>query len=131
VDRDRKVELACQGDLLGEDRALGLPRRVHVVVVETAFTKGHDAFVAQPFAQACPQDIVELRGLMGMDAGGGEDPRIALGEVQRRGVALDAIARSDGDQRVDAAHEGALDHRLAILVEAGSREMAMAVEPHC
>ena len=44
--------------------------------------------------------------------------------------ALDAVARADGDQGLDARLAGTLQHVFAVCVEAVRGDVAMAVEPH-
>ena len=130
VDHDGKVELAGEGDLLGEDFTLDLTGGVHVVVVEAALADRHYLGVLELAADLRAPAIVELGGLVGVDPDRGEDARVAGCQIDRSGVPRDSIARSDRDQRVDAGLTSALDHLAPIPGELVRRDVAVTVEPH-
>ena len=130
VDRDRKVDLPRERDLLGEDTPLRLPRRVHVVVVESAFSDRHDLRLRQPLPLQAAAGVVELVCVVGMHACRREDVLAVAREFDGGARALDAVARADGDQGLDARLAGTLQHVFAVCVEAVRGDVAMAVEPH-
>jgi len=65
---------------------------------------------------------------MRVHAGGGVDVRIALGEADGAFEILGAVAGPDGEEGLDAGLAGAVEHGVAVVVEARAVEMAVRID---
>ena len=127
VDHDRLVELTGERDLRRECGALGLARRVVVVVVESALAN-RDGGLSKQLAQLRNVARCIERGcVVGMDSGGRKDEpgilRCALGSHRRGCQRL-----TDADDRQRARKAGARDYRVAVAGERCVREVGVAVD---
>ena len=113
--------------LLHERRFLNIARRKIVVIVETDFAHGEHLGMRQKIGQASEIARTRLRGIMRMNADCGVERRMLIGQPEAGFEIGRTVARPDGHHVLDAGSEGALDHRLAILVELGAVQMAMGV----
>jgi hypothetical protein len=130
VDDDRTLRLVSERNLRREGGALGVARRVVVVVVETAFTH-RDGTPLEKRAQFRYVAIeVESRRVVGMDPRGREDEAcILLGVLSRQRRGIDGLA--DADDRRRARVAGAGDYRVAVAGERCVREVGVAVDEAC
>ena len=128
MDDQRQPGDARGGDVAAEPGRLRLARRVVIVVVEPGFADRHDLRVAGDADELVDRDV----GLLGGVVRVGADRAIDLGvAVDDR---LQAIEAPDpgryADDRADARGPRPLDDRIAVRVELGEIEMAVAVDEH-
>jgi hypothetical protein len=128
VDDQRQLGHARCGDMAKEPLALRCAGRIVVVVVEADLADGDDRRILGDACQIVGGHVRLLRGVVGMRADRAEDALIALG--QRLQGAEFRHPRRDGDHGIDAGGVGAGDDRVAVLVEVGEIEMAVAVDEH-
>ena len=89
VDHDGLADLARQADEAGEDVALHLARRVVVVVVEANLADGHDLGREASARELGVRGVVELDGVVRVDADARRDAlraRAASATAPRAGV---------------------------------------------
>jgi hypothetical protein len=127
VDNQRLAELGCEPHLGGERRALGFPRRIVVVIVESALADRH-RWTAEQLAKF--RNVARrLEGdcVVGMDSGGRKNKaRIVdgvLSRERRRGERF-----PNADDRSRARFAGARDYRVAVAGERRVREVGVAVD---
>jgi hypothetical protein len=127
VDHDRLVHLSSERDLSGERGALGLARRVVVVIVESALANRHGRLSKQLAQLRNVARRVERGCVVGMDSSGRKDEsgvvRGALGGDRGRRERL-----ADADDRQRARNAGARDYRVAVAGEGRVREVGVAVD---
>ncbi len=66
--------------------------------------------------------------LVGVDADGGVDEGVGIGEADGGFEVRGAVAGADGEHGVDAGRAGAVDHGLAVGVKGFRIEMAMGID---
>ncbi len=118
--REREGEVPAQVDELVGDRA------EHAVVVETGLADRDDAVVGGAGREGRPRRIVDLGGVVRMDADGRIQPREAVDERERALGRGDVPARDEDP--LDARQARAADHEVRVALEAVGVEMAMAVD---
>ncbi len=116
----------CQLHLRRECFPLFSARRIVVVIVETAFADG-DGFSEQRPQERNITRGVESGGVVGMDAGGGEDEAGILGG-DRAGDLRGRQRLTDADDGSRARIAGAGDYVVAVAVERRVREVGVAVD---
>ena len=128
VDRDG---LACGGgDLeLGDEGGVlrGDIGVVEVVVVEADFADGDAAWVGGKFFQFGEVFGGGLVGFLGVDAGGGVDLGVLVGEVEGYVHVVGAVTDADGEELVDAGRVGIGEDRGQVFVVV---EMAVRIDKH-
>ena len=108
VQEDRSPQLDRQLELTAECRKLGCPRREIAIVVETAFTDGNHARVTRNGSERAQRCVIEFRGVMRMNAGGGREH--AARQLRRQ---CDQRARRiDGGPGADELHDTGLVRAL-------------------
>ena len=127
MDDDRPPGFGCQRDLGGERGALGVPRRIVIVVVEAAL----------PHSNRSPKhDLAQLRNVAGgIKAGGivrvdpgGREHEAAVFSSAGRGDGRGIERLADADDRRRARGAGAGDYLLAVAGERRVREVGVAVD---
>ncbi len=119
--------LGRERDLGGKHIQLGLTGRVVVMVVETAFADGDSASLERLTQLRDIPSRIELRGVVGMNAGGREHKARVLG-CARRGDRRGIDGFSDADDRQCARLAGARDYLAAVAGERRVREVGVAVD---
>src|SRR5262249_44092607 len=90
-----------------------------------------DARAARPALELGPPRRLDPRRVVRVDADGGEDVRLLLGEVDGAADLPQVLAGADGDEALDAGRAGAGQDLGPVLVEALAVDVAVAVdEPH-
>ncbi len=130
VDEDGKFDGGGELELLAEDALLHLSRRVVVMVVESDFSDGDDLRVMGEALHEFEVGGGEQARFVRVDADGGVDPEVLLGEGDGAGEVVGAVSVANGEQSSDAGVVGALDDRFAIGGELGAVEMGVGVEEH-
>ena len=119
---------AGRGDVTEEGDPLRLARRVVVVVVEPGFADRHDLRIGGEPHKVSGRHVGFFGGIVRVGADRAVDPRIALDQIPELREARDP--RRDGHDGLDSSRAGAIEDRVAILVEVGEIEMAVAVDEH-
>lgn len=127
VNDDGPVHLAGERYLSGKRRALGLSRRIVVVIVESALAD-RDRRVPEELAQpGNVAPLVERRGVVRMDSRRRENKTRIFGRAfSREGRYLERLSDADDSPRARIA--GAGDYRVAVAGEGRVREMGVAVD---
>jgi len=127
VHHQRFADFPGQRDLRREGGALRFARRVVVVIVETAFADRDGRTLEQSPQQWDVSRLQEIRGIVGMDAGGWENESRIVG----RDLARDFGSRqrfSNTDDGSRARDAGAGDYVVAVTAERRVREVGVAVD---
>jgi hypothetical protein len=130
VDEDGELGGGGKLELLAENALLNVSRGVIVVVVESDFADGDELGMLGESLHVIEVGRGEQARFVRVDAGGGVDPRIALGERDGAGEVVGAVSVADGKQGAYAGIVGALDGSFAISSELSAVEMSVGVEEH-
>ncbi len=128
MDHDRLTRLARQPELVFERRPLGLPGRVVVVVIETHLPRGHHPGRSEHAPQPLTGFLRPPARLVGVQAGGGSQPRLALAE--REGPLRRLRRFADHHHPPDPRRPGPLEHLRPVGVVVGGGEVTVGVDQH-
>jgi hypothetical protein len=127
VHDDRKRELRGKLELRGERQPLAVPRRVVVVVVETALAHGNRTTVREPADPVHVARPIETGGIVRVHAGREpREPAFPFGEGAGPRGGRERLPNAQDAGR--AGRAGALDHRGLVLTERGVGQVGVAVE---
>lgn len=116
------AHLGDEGLLLDVDRGV-----VEVVVVEANFADGDALRVLRKLSELGEGFGVGLVGLLGVDAGGGEDAGVGVGEVESAVHGGRAVADAYGEDLMDTGGVGGGEDGGGIVVEV---EVCVGVDEH-
>jgi len=129
VHDDRFAERACKRDESPEHRRLRLARRMVVVIVEPDFADRDDFGVVSEPLDLAEDGLVELRGVVRMNADRAHDVGAAprkLHGLERRGHA----AYTDRDESTHARRAPALERRIRAVGTTFCIEVAVCIDEH-
>ena len=130
MNHDRQLGRARQFHLPQEDLLLQFARRVIVEIVQPDFAPGNDLGPFRQLFEFLKVGVGGQLGFMRMDADGGVDKFVLLGQsnaaVQRAGPG----SAANGDDLFNAAVPRPRDHLLAVGVELLHLEMGVGVYEH-
>jgi hypothetical protein len=129
----RQVALACKRQLRGERTPLLEPRRIIVMVVETALANSNGASVGVSAYRLDVISLIETRGVMRMDSGrepyeSGILDSNTLGRASGAEDIPGAAARADADDCFGTTRFRALNYVDAVAVERRVCEVRVAVD---
>ena len=130
VDGDGQIEVAGEFELLDEDFALDFARREIVVVIEADFAERDNFRVRGQGAEVVVGLRRDFGGIVRVDADGGVDLRVAVGEADGAVDFGRAVAGADGENARDSGCGGALENGVEVVGEALVVEMAVRIDEH-
>ena len=126
----RQMGISGKRYLREKRAALRVARRVVVVVIQTTLTYGYGPGLDEPSQPGDVTSGVELGGVVGMNARGGENEiGVFVGKAHRAGRGVDRLPNAN--QRRCARFAGAGNYRVAVTGERRVREVGVAVDEDC
>src|SRR5258706_14458263 len=114
VDHDGLLRIARNAELFDEDVALDFSRSEVVVIIETSFADGNNFRVSHQIFESAVDLGRCFRSVMWMDADGGQDAVMLLGQADSSLQVVRTAAAADGDHVLDSSGERALDHGFTV-----------------
>ncbi len=125
MDDDRQLDAAGQIELLSEGNQLAVAGRILAVEVETDFADGDDSGVPGKLFEGSDLVVAQAMGVVGVDAGGGEDGLMTFGDLDTAPARFDIGAGAD--DAIDPGFSGAGDDILTVGVELLECEVGVGI----